>query len=138
MELFNSFFSSRSILTQHSWGGCALGGVPVKNDRLTELGKLAFTNLGPWFGPVNAEFLWSKKHNDFVFIEVNPRYWGYSSLVVAAGLNFPDMCVSLALGEDVTPNFNYRTDIITLPSRQQIAYKKSDLLGPLPPSYLSI
>lgn len=127
-----AYFASRSILTQHSWGGCALGGVPVKNSKLEETAIKILQRTGPWIGPVNIEFLWNKRKERFEFIEINPRYWGYSSLVVAAGIDFPTMAVKIALGEEVEKQFDYRTDVVTLPSREQIAYRIDEIKGSIP------
>lgn len=131
-QSLKAFFSSRSIRTRHDWGGPALGGVAVRDERLKMLALKVFAETGPWYGPVNAEFLYDAVRQDFVFIEVNPRYWGYSYLATAAGINFPDLTVRLALGEEVTPVFDYRTDVVTMTSREQISFPLSALLGPLP------
>lgn len=127
-----SYFASRSIITQHKWGGCALGGIPVKNKKLKDIALEIFDKTGPWVGPVNIEFLWSKEEKDFYFIEINPRYWGYSSLVIEAGIDFPGMAVKIALGESVDEQFEYRTDVVTLPSREQVAYKLKDMKVEIP------
>lgn len=125
-------FASRSIKTTYDWGGPAQGGVPVDDSRLHELGDRMFEASGPWFGPVNAEFIYVEERDEFVFIEVNPRYWGYSYLATAAGVNFPDLTVRLALGEDVEPVLDYRLDIVTITSREHLAFPKSRLLSQLP------
>ena len=125
-------FMSRSIRTAHDWGGPALGGVPVTEPRLAELAQTVMAATGPHYGPVNVEFIYDATRGDFVFVEVNPRYWGYSFLATAAGINFPDIVVRMAMGEDVTPATGYRTDIVTLTSREQVAIARGDLLGELP------
>lgn len=125
-------FMSRSIRTAHDWGGPALGGVPVKNSRLAELGRIAMEATGPHYGAVNVEFIYDTAKGDFVFLEVNPRYWGYSFLATAAGINFPDIIVRMVMGERLSPVSEYRTDVVTLTSREQLAIRRSDLLGELP------
>ena len=125
-------FMSRSIRTAYDWGGPALGGIPVKNTRLAELGRIVMEATGPHYGPVNVEFIHDARREDFVFLEVNPRYWGYSYLATAAGINFPDVVVRMIMGEQVAPMNEYRTDIVTLTSREQLAITCSDLLDQLP------
>ena len=125
-------FMSRSIRTAHDWGGPALGGVPVSEPRLAELARIAMEATGPHYGAVNAEFIHDAARGDFVFVEVNPRYWGYSFLATAAGINFPDIVMHMVMGEDVTPVTEYRTDVVTLTSREQLAVVRGDLLGELP------
>ena len=125
-------FMSRSIRTVHDWGGPALGGVPVRNSRLAELARVAMEATGPHYGAVNVEFIHDATIEDFVFLEVNPRYWGYSFLATAAGVNFPDIVMRMVMGEEVAPVSEYRTDVVTLTSREQLAIVRSDLLGELP------
>ena len=125
-------FMSRSIDTAYDWGGPALGGVPVRNERLAELARTAMEATGPHYGAVNVEFIHDATLNDFVFLEVNPRYWGYSFLATAAGINFPDIIVRMVMGEMMTPVCDYRTDVVTLTSREQLAIARGDLLGELP------
>lgn len=127
-----TFFSSRSTATRFDWGGPALGGVPVRNGRLKELALAMLEAAGDWFGPVNTEFLYDPERRDFYFIEINPRYWGYSYLATAAGLNFPDMSVRLALGETVEPQWDYRTDVVTMMSREHLPVDRARVMVPLP------
>ncbi len=125
-------FASRSIKTMHDWGGPALGGIPVRSAELDEIAANVFAATGPWYGPVNTEFLYDPDRREFVFLEVNPRYWGYSYLATAAGLNFPDITVRLALGEKPAPSFDYSLDVFTLTSREQISIPRARLQGPIP------
>ena len=127
-----SLFLSRSIRTMYSWGGPSLGGVPVQNDILRELGLKVLEESGPWYGPVNIEFLYDEGRQTFYFIEINPRYWGYSYLATAAGLNFPELTVRMAEGEEIEPQESYRTDVVTLTSREQLAVPLDQLLGAIP------
>ena len=127
-----SLFLSRSIRTMYSWGGPSLGGIPVHNETLRELGLKVLEASGPWFGPVNIEFLYDATRQTFYFIEINPRYWGYSYLATAAGLNFPELTLRMAEGEEITPQEDYRTDIVTLTSREQLAVPYEHLLGAIP------
>jgi carbamoyl-phosphate synthase large subunit len=125
-------FASRSIRTAYDWGGPALGGVPVRNQRLAELASQIFQATGPWFGPVNTEFLYDTAREEFIFLEVNPRYWGYSYLATAAGVNFPDITVRLALGEEVEAVTDYRMDVFTMTSREQLSFLQSELMTDIP------
>ena len=42
--------ASRSIITQHKWGGC-IRGIPVKNKKLKDIALEIFDKTGPWIGP---------------------------------------------------------------------------------------
>ncbi len=125
-------FMSRSIQTAHDWGGPALGGVPVNEPRLAEFARTVMEATGPHYGAINVEFIYDAAREDFVFVEVNPRYWGYSFLATAAGINFPDIVIRMAMGENMTSTTEYRTDVVTLTSREQLAITRGDLLGELP------
>ena len=125
-------FTSRSIRTAYDWGGPALGGVPVVQPRLAKLAQIVMDATGPHYGAVNVEFIYDASRKDFVFVEVNPRYWGYSYLATAAGINFPDIIVRMVMGEQVEPVVGYRTDVVTLPSREHLSVPRGNLLGELP------
>ena len=125
-------FMSRSIRTTYDFGGTALGVVPVDEPRLAELARVVMEATGPHYGSVHTEFIYDSARGDFIFIEVNPRYWAASFLATAAGINFPDIIVRMVMGEDVTPVHDYRTDVVTLTSREQLAIERGDLLGELP------
>lgn len=127
-----AFFMSRSIRTTYTWGGPALGVVPVLEMRLAELARAVMEATGPHFGAVHTEFIYDSERQDFVFVEVNPRIWAAALLTTTAGINFPDMIVRMVMGEEVTPVYDYRTDVVTLTSREQLAIKRDDLLGELP------
>ena len=127
-----AFFSSRSIRTAYPWGGPARGGVPVRDERLKHLTLKIFEHTGPWFGPVNAEFLYDSKRRDYVFIEVNPRYWGYSFLATAAGLNFPDLSIRAAMGEDLPFHGEYAMDVVTMATNEHVSFTRDMMVAGIP------
>ena len=42
-----------------------------------------------WSGVAMMEFIWNPEDDEFWFIEINPRYWGYLHLDLACGKDFP-------------------------------------------------
>jgi hypothetical protein len=42
-----------------------------------------------WCGVAMMEYIWSPERDDFWFIEVNPRFWGYLHLDLACNKDFP-------------------------------------------------
>lgn len=94
-------FNSRSLKTKFEFGGPAIAGESVRNERLTELGKRMVDALERWVGPLMIEFMLDPRDQEFKLIEINPRLWGYNYLATAAGINFPKLVVDLALGESV-------------------------------------
>lgn len=124
-------FMSRSIKTKYEFGGPGEGGEPVVDEELRAQSRRLLQAVGRWFGPVNIEF---KKHPDskkFYLLEINPRYWGYSYLATATGINFPLLTMMVALGEEFDEQHEYSTDIITLRSMEHCVVKKKDLLKPI-------
>ncbi len=53
-------------------------------------------------------------------------------LATAAGINFPDIIVRIVMGQTMVPLVDYRTDVMILTSREQLAIALADLLGELP------
>ncbi len=71
----------------------------------------------PHFDTVHAKFIYDAERQDSVFVEVNPRIWVAAFLMTAAEINLPDRIVRMAMREEVTPAFDYRTDVVTMTSR---------------------
>lgn len=70
------------------------------------LKSLAYTGVAMVEFKVNttAERPW-------VFLEVNPRFWGSLPLTIAAGADFPFAYFQLCTGRRVTPSPRYRTEV---------------------------
>jgi hypothetical protein len=55
----------------------------ILNDAKTKLEAL------DWSGVAMMEYVWNPDDDEFWFIEINPRYWGYLHLDLACGKDFP-------------------------------------------------
>jgi len=124
-------FMSRSIRTKFDFGGPGEGGEPVIDQVLKEQSLKLLNSIGKWFGPINVEFKRNAVTNELVLLEINPRYWGYSYLATAAGINFPLLTMKVALEEDFQEQHTYRTDIITLKSNEHCVVEKNKLVAPI-------
>ena len=71
--------------------------------RLKEYGRRLIENT-QYTGVCMVEFKYVSELDDFVLIEVNPKFWGSVLLPIVAGVNFPVDYVRLSLGEDVVPH----------------------------------
>jgi biotin carboxylase len=71
--------------------------------RLKEYGRRLIAHT-QYTGVCMVEFKYVSETDDFVLIEVNPKFWGSVLLPILSGVNFPVDYVRLALGEDVAPS----------------------------------
>jgi protein-tyrosine-phosphatase/predicted ATP-grasp superfamily ATP-dependent carboligase len=62
-----------------------------------------------WHGVAMVEFK-RRASGEFVLIEINPRLWGSLALAVDAGVDFPRALFSIATGQQLPPQPNYRTN----------------------------
>jgi predicted ATP-grasp superfamily ATP-dependent carboligase len=51
-----------------------------------------------WSGVAMMEYVWNPEDDEFWFIEINPRYWGYLHLDLACGKDFPKWQIDAHFG----------------------------------------
>ena len=78
-------------------GGPSTICVSVVDERLSGYAAAVIHELG-WTGVAMVEF---KKDDDYLLMEVNPRFWGSMPLATRAGVNFPHLLCRLAMGEKI-------------------------------------
>lgn len=79
--------------------------------------KAKLTRLG-WQGVAMMEYKWDPETDDFWFIEINARYWGYLHLDLFAGKDFPRLQADAffgLVGEDLGPSHREVTCRNTIP-----------------------
>lgn len=97
-------FAHRRLIEKPPWGGVSAlcESIDPPPDALGfALDMLKELN---WHGPAMVEF---KRDSDGgpCLMEINPRFWGSLELAVRSGVDFPQMCMQLALGESIdTPS----------------------------------
>jgi predicted ATP-grasp superfamily ATP-dependent carboligase len=64
-----------------------------------------------WRGVAMVEYRVEPEGGTPYLMEINGRLWGSLQLAIDSGVDFPDMLVRLALGEDVRPVTDYRTGV---------------------------
>jgi predicted ATP-grasp superfamily ATP-dependent carboligase len=104
-------FSSRSIRTLYPAGGPATAGVSIRVPEIIENTIALLARIGPWRGPLMAEWLRDPRDNRFKFIEVNPRIWGYSYLAAGSGSNFPAATAAVCLNGDAGPDPGFKEGV---------------------------
>jgi D-aspartate ligase len=61
-----------------------------------------FLKLVGYYGIAEVEFMHDPRDRIYKLLEVNPRFWGWHSLAIAAGVDLPYMVYQDLLGEQVT------------------------------------
>lgn len=103
-------FVSKSTETISADGGSATAGVSLKNDFLVGESIRLLENSG-WIGPAGIEWLYDQKTDQYFLIDVNPRLWGYSSLMHASNSDFLRAMLMLLEGKDPGLDGGYNTGI---------------------------
>jgi carbamoyl-phosphate synthase large subunit len=97
--------------------------VQIKVQRLA--GEIAskLKLIGPW----NIQLMKSKKRT--MLIEVNPRFAGTSSLVVAAGVDLPELAIKVFLGRKIDPaELKFRNHLIMTRYNEEIFLDPTQLI----------
>ncbi len=105
-------FASRSLLTLHEDGGPATAGESVHSPELIDRLKVLVDSIGSWSGPINAEWMLDPRDNEWKFIEVNPRHWGYGYLAVASGCNMPLANAAITCGDNPGEDGGYEYGVV--------------------------
>jgi biotin carboxylase len=56
-----------------------------------------------WEGVAMMEYKWIEESNEFFFIEMNARYWGYLHLDLFTGVDYPAIQLDHFMGHQTTP-----------------------------------
>ena len=91
-------------------GGASTYAVSVKYPKLVEIAEALLTSIG-WYGSANIEFKIDQRDNIPKLMEVNPRLWGSLQLAISSGINIPYLLYQLAVTGDISPHFEYKTDV---------------------------
>ncbi len=85
----------------------------VEQVDIPELKRIAETFLKAvdYYGIAEVEFMQDPRTGTYKLIEVNPRFWGWHSLAIGAGVDFPYLLYRDMIGEPVTPVPASRADL---------------------------
>jgi carbamoyl-phosphate synthase large subunit len=122
--------------------GKAWAGVTIKDKKLFEQAEKIIDAL-QWRGPCEVEMLKDQKTNEYILVEINPRFPSWIYLSAGAGVNLPLAVVHLALGEKVKklpapqPGFTFvrhATDLVcpmnyleSLTTKGELIFEKKSL-----------
>jgi D-aspartate ligase len=116
-------FSSRSIRTLFASGGPATAGISVYSPDLIEKTEHLLGSIGRWHGPAAVEWMLDPRDNSFKYIEINPRFWGYSYLAVGSGINFPSVYVELCLDQPVGLDPGFKEGVTMLRITEDLIFE---------------
>lgn len=100
----------RKIRENPPSGGVAVYGETVHEPEIQELGTKLLTAL-KWHGTATVELKLDPRDNTPKLMEINPRFFGYVQLAIAAGVDIPYLLYQIAVGEEVTPVTEYKVDV---------------------------
>ncbi len=102
-----SYFMHKRLREDPPSGGASTCAISIYDDRLMHAGKKILDEL-KWHGVAMVEFKQEKRTDALYLMEINPKFWGSTDLAIASGVNFPDLLVKVALGEEVSCGDNYK------------------------------
>lgn len=93
-----------------STGGSSWAAKSIESDALFTAGTALLDELR-WHGPAMVEFKLDSRTGVPVLMELNPKLWGSLDLTVASGVDIPNGIVKIAMGENLQPVFDFKTDV---------------------------
>ncbi|WFN37407.1 ATP-grasp domain-containing protein [Methanomicrobium antiquum] len=87
-------------------GGSSTAAMNTYDEELMNLGLKLLKAL-KWHGVAMVEFKKDSRDNQFKLMEINPKFWGSLDLSTTAGVDFPELAIKMALGEEFDPVMTY-------------------------------
>lgn len=105
-----AIFMHRRIREYPVTGGPSALAESVYEPRLMELGLKMLDSLR-WHGVAMVEFKRDVRTDDFVLMEINPKFWGSLELAIVSGVDFPYLTSKMICKGDIEPVFTYQTGV---------------------------
>lgn len=102
----------RALLTQERIKTASLSGgaghmnITTHEPEIAEYARRLMQRL-QYHGLAQIEFIQDSRDGSYKLLEINAKYWGTLALSIAAGIDFPNLSVQLALGNPVDECFTY-------------------------------
>ncbi len=104
-------FQHRRVRSFRYTGGASVYRKSIFDPDLQRAGRAVLDAL-EWHGPAMVEFKRNPQTDEFVLMEVNPRFWGSLALSIEAGIDFPYIYYQLATdGVDAGSTPTYRENV---------------------------
>jgi len=81
-------------------GGASVCAESFRDPRLNEYGKKILDHL-KWNGVAMVEFKKDNNDNVYKLMEINPKFWGSLELALSSGVEFDEMLIAKASGEEI-------------------------------------
>jgi predicted ATP-grasp superfamily ATP-dependent carboligase len=104
------YFMHQRIRQYPVKGGISTCAASFYNEELYMQGKKILDYL-EWHGPAMVEFIRNRYTNQFILIEINPKFWGSLDLSMVAGINFPLVLCDMALNREISQPQQYNREI---------------------------
>lgn len=105
------FYMHQRIREYPITGGASTAAKTIYHEEAFNYSKKLLDALN-WHGPAMVEFKYDPKSKHLALMEINPKFWGSTELGLAAGVNFGELLIKTARGEEIAPQYSpdsYRT-----------------------------
>lgn len=99
------FYMHRRIREFPISGGASTAAETIYHPAAFEYGKKLLDAL-QWHGPAMVEFKYDPHTEKLALMEINPKFWGSTELGLAAGVNFGELLVRIARGENLNADYS--------------------------------
>jgi predicted ATP-grasp superfamily ATP-dependent carboligase len=106
-------FAHRRIREKPPSGGVSVLRESIELPEGLEAASLALLRSFGWTGVAMVEYKQDRASGEYYLMEVNGRFWGSLQLAIDAGVDFPALLVSAALGESPSPHLDYQVGVQT-------------------------
>ena len=104
-----AFFAHKRIEQYPNSGGPSTQRIGIKDQKLVDLSIKLLKSLN-WVGVAMVEWKYNSLTNEYVLMEINPRFWGSLELAVRSGVDFPYLYYQVAKNRYVKKVTDYKTD----------------------------
>lgn len=104
-------FAHRRIREKPPTGGVSVNRESIPADPDLVARSTALLDRFRWRGVAMVEYKLDALSGTPYLMEINGRFWGSLQLAVDAGVDFPNLLVTAALGQDVVPVTSYRVGV---------------------------
>lgn len=91
-------------------GGTSSANVTIEHPVISEITRRLLEGL-KWKGAADVDYILDPRDNSIKILEINPRVTAGIKIAFEAGIDFADLHLKLALGEQIPPIDNYKTGV---------------------------
>lgn len=91
-------------------GGTSTANVTIHHPEITNTTKALLEGL-KWKGAADVDYIWDPRDNKVKILEINPRVTAGIKIGFVAGIDYADLHVKLALGEEIPNIDNYKLGV---------------------------